>query len=56
MTYAAGWDKDDTLFPTLGLFAMPTTLFVDPDGTIVATWAGILTADSLRDMSEDELP
>ena len=55
VTYAAGWDKDDTLFPTLRLFAMPTTLFVNPDGTIVATWAGVLTADSLREMIEDEL-
>lgn len=48
VTYPTGWDEDGALFPELGLFAMPTTLFLDADGVIVDEWAGLLAGDALR--------
>ena len=55
VTYAIGWDDEASLFPDLGLFAMPSTLFVDTNGAVVDQWGGILSADGLRELIEESL-
>lgn len=53
--YPIGWDEQGELFPDLGLFAMPSTLFVNADGVIVEQWGGILSGSDLREMIEENL-
>ena len=55
VTYQTGWDENFTIFETLGLFAMPTTLFVGQDGIVVEQWNGILSGDLLRDLINENL-
>ena len=40
----------------LGIARFPTTVFVSPDGTILATKAGALSADALRKEIEELYP
>jgi thiol-disulfide isomerase/thioredoxin len=55
VSYPTGWDQDGSIFPTLGLFAMPSTLFVDQDGVVIDQWSGILSGEGLREMIEEHL-
>ena len=48
VTYDIARDPDGELAGDLGVVAMPSTVFVSSDGTIVATHAGELSADDLR--------
>lgn len=48
-------DPDADLSAELAVTAMPSTVFVDPSGTIVEVHAGPLTADELRDRIERDL-
>jgi thiol-disulfide isomerase/thioredoxin len=47
LTYTLGDDPDGSLFRSLDLIAMPSTLFVSADGTIEEVFAGQLTEDAL---------
>ena len=47
VTYDLGWDPAADLFAHFGGFAMPTTVFVTPDGIVHETWSGVLTAADL---------
>jgi len=49
VTYDLGWDPGSDLFRTFGGFAMPTTVFVTPSGTINEVWSGVLSAGDLVD-------
>lgn len=49
VTYDVGWDRDLEVYRATGSVAMPTTIFVSPDGTLVDTFAGALDAGSLTD-------
>jgi cytochrome c biogenesis protein CcmG, thiol:disulfide interchange protein DsbE len=48
VTFPVGYDPDDTLFPRLRAVGMPTTLFVDAKGRIVAKVSGQLSRADLR--------
>ncbi|TSD03600.1 MAG: alkyl hydroperoxide reductase [Parcubacteria group bacterium Greene0714_36] len=46
-------DPDDTYYSTIGGFAMPETIFTDPDGNIVFHKRGPQTLEELRRLTED---
>ena len=48
VSYDLAVDADDTLFAAVDGFGMPTTLFVDADGTIVHRRTGAMTAEEFR--------
>ncbi len=45
--YDLGWDPNGDLFANFGGFAMPTTVFVTPDGVVNEVWSGVLTPGDL---------
>lgn len=47
LTYTLADDPDGSLFRSLELIAMPTTLFISADGEIEEVWAGQLTEAAL---------
>jgi cytochrome c biogenesis protein CcmG, thiol:disulfide interchange protein DsbE len=47
VTFPVAYDPDDILFPRLRAIGMPTTLFVNADGKIVAKVSGELTKPDL---------
>ena len=47
VTYDLGWDPAGDLFAEFGGIAMPTTVFVSSDGTVIEVWSGVLTATDL---------
>lgn len=49
ISYDLARDPQETFAREVGVFAMPTTLFVDAQGTIVHRSAGGLTGDELRE-------
>jgi cytochrome c biogenesis protein CcmG, thiol:disulfide interchange protein DsbE len=49
VTYDLVRDPDAELFQAFGVFAMPTTFYVDATGNIVARHAGLLTREALID-------
>lgn len=48
-------DPDGALFQAFGVFGMPSTFYVDADGTIVERHTGLLTRDALVDDLRDHL-
>jgi cytochrome c biogenesis protein CcmG, thiol:disulfide interchange protein DsbE len=48
-------DPDGDLFQAFGVFGMPSTFYVDADGTIVDRHTGLLTRDALVDDLRDHL-
>jgi thiol-disulfide isomerase/thioredoxin len=55
VTFPVAYDPDDELWPSLRAIGMPTTLFVDRDGEIVARHSGELDEAALRDLIEEHL-
>lgn len=55
VTYLLGTDPDGAIFNSFGGFAMPTTVFIGPDGTVVNTHAGALFAEDLERIIRTEL-
>ena len=55
-TYELLRDPDGRVTSALGVARFPTTVFVGPDGTILATKAGALSADALRKEIEELYP
>lgn len=55
VTYSLGLDPDGSIFARFGGFAMPTSVFVDPEGNVVTTHAGALLAEDLEEIIRDEL-
>lgn len=49
ITYDLAVDEPGTWWEAAGGFAMPTTLFVGPDGEVEDAHAGVLSAEDLRD-------
>jgi cytochrome c biogenesis protein CcmG/thiol:disulfide interchange protein DsbE len=49
ITYTLADDPSGDLFRELGLFAMPSTIFVTADGQIAEVWGGILTEQALAE-------
>ena len=55
ITYDLAVDDDASLFGAVEGFGMPTTLLVDPEGTIQFRHTGPLDADQLRDLVDEHL-
>lgn len=55
ITYTVARDPDGKLFQSFGAVAMPTTVFIDADGKVVAVNSGELSADELRDRIDNVL-
>ena len=55
VSFPTGWDQDGTLFAEFGLFSMPSTLFVDTNGSVVEQWSGVLSAERLRALITEHL-
>jgi thiol-disulfide isomerase/thioredoxin len=53
ITYPLLLDPQDSFAPRLGIAVMPTTLFVSPDGVVVKSHAGALTADELTQLIQE---
>ena len=49
LTYSLADDPDGELFRKFGLIAMPSTLFVSPDGQILEVFAGQLNESALNE-------
>lgn len=55
ITYDVGRDPDGSLLASFGGVAMPTTVLVDADGTIVRVLSGATTAEELRAAIDEDL-
>ena len=49
LTFTLADDPDGALFREFGLIAMPSTLFVSPDGQIIEVFAGQLNEEALNE-------
>ena len=49
VTYPAGSTADSDLVKNYKVLAMPTTIFINTDGTIVNKWTGALNSSVLSD-------
>lgn len=55
VTYDLALDPDGDLFRDFEVVAMPSTFFVDAQGTVVHRHAGLLTEQQLRDLIDEHL-
>ena len=55
VTYSLGLDPDGSIFTRFGGIAMPTTVFVDSEGTVVTTHSGALFTEDLEEIIQHEL-
>lgn len=55
VTYPLGSDPDGAIYSSFGAIAMPTTVLISAEGEVVNVHGGILTADQLSDMIEEQL-
>lgn len=55
ITYDVGWDPGEEIYAHFRALAMPTTVFVHPDGSIARVWSGALDADGLTDLINEEI-
>lgn len=53
--YLMAHDRDGSIYRMFGGIAMPTTVFLDTDGSVRRVHAGVLFADDLRRIIESEL-
>lgn len=53
VTYTVALGDDGTIYQAVGGLAMPTTAFVDAEGTIVEVHSGILNATALENKLEE---
>jgi peroxiredoxin len=56
ITYDLLFDPDDTFAPAMGVAVMPTTLLVSPDGVVVKTLSGTVSADQLTAALHEAFP
>lgn len=55
VTYALGQDPDGSIFASFGGIAMPTTVFIDEEGTVVEKHPGALFAEDLEAIIRTQL-
>lgn len=53
ISYAAGTTMDSGIAEAYGIFGMPTTIFIRPDGTIHKRWTGALNESKLTELIVD---
>ena len=51
ITYPAGYTGDGSVVRKYEVLGMPTTVFINADGTVFETWSGVLTLDILERLS-----
>jgi|SoiMethySBSTD1v2_1073268.scaffolds.fasta_scaffold694882_1 cytochrome c biogenesis protein CcmG/thiol:disulfide interchange protein DsbE len=56
ITYDLLFDPDDTFAPEIGVAVMPTTLLVSPEGVVVKTLSGTVSADQLTAAIQEAFP
>lgn len=56
VTYPVGVDIDSRLFTEFGGLGMPTTVFLDGDGSVAEVHSGLLTQGALENRIENLLP
>lgn len=56
ITYDLLFDPDDRFAPEIGVAVMPTTLLVSPDGVVVKTLSGTVSADQLTAAIQEAFP
>jgi thiol-disulfide isomerase/thioredoxin len=57
VSYPLADDTTSVVFREFGGFVMPTTVFLNAQGQVAGSWAGVLTADELtRLINENLLP
>lgn len=54
VTYTIGFDGPEEFLEDVGGFGMPTTALFDADGDLVAAHTGVLDAEELQDMIDEE--
>ncbi len=55
VTYSSGFDPEGKVAAGYGVFGMPTTVFISPDGAVVAQHTGELSAAELEQAIDDHL-
>ena len=55
ITYPTGLASDKNVTRNYNVLGMPTTVFLNPDGTVFRTWNGILTKEQLNDRADELL-
>lgn len=55
VTYPLAWDRDGEIFRAFGVFGMPSTFFITPDGQLVERHTGLLTEEALREKITESL-
>ncbi len=55
VTYSSGFDPEGKVAAGYGLFGMPTTVFISPDGAVVAQHTGELSAAELEQAIDEHL-
>ncbi len=53
--YPTVFQPDNTLFTELGLIGMPSTVLINPDGTVAKLHSGIIDADELKALINEHL-
>jgi cytochrome c-type biogenesis protein len=53
ISYPAGTTMDSGIAEAYGIFGMPTTIFIRPDGTIHKRWTGALNESKLAELIVD---
>jgi cytochrome c biogenesis protein CcmG, thiol:disulfide interchange protein DsbE len=53
--YTMAHDRDGSIYRMFGGIAMPTTVFINADGTVARVHAGVLFADDLRSIIDADL-
>lgn len=51
VTYPAGYTSDGSVVRKYKVLGMPTTVFINPNGTIFETWSGGLNLEMLNRLS-----
>ena len=55
ITYPTGLTSEASVTRHYNVLGMPTTVFLNPDGTVFRTWNGILTKEQLNDRADELL-
>ena len=55
VTYPAGFTDDASVVKEVGVLALPTTIFINADGSVHRKWQGVLSGDKLAEITEEML-
>lgn len=55
VTYPTVFQPDNNIFSEMGLIGMPSTVLINPDGTVAHLHSGIIDADELKGLIDEHL-